>query len=220
MNTKTQTFHLQLATDDLSDNARQLHTTVVQLSHIDVQVHVSLITEHEPRLQLMYQVNMPPSLSKRLQWPNWEWRSTRFTDYLWEHTCLECFIATDTTNYFEVNASPNGAYALYTFTDYRTPNTLPPQPLYLTDQNSLASITWAEPLSHHPSDQSDQNEGYQRSFTIPLAALPDGILRASHHTLLHPCVILQIDETLLYFAPTHAIPPDFHQRKLWSSFIA
>lgn len=219
MNTKTQTFHLQLAMDDLSDNARQLHTTVAQLRHIDIQVHVSLLTDHEPRLQLTYQVNMPPSLSQRLQWPNWDQRAARFTDYLWEQTCLECFIATDATSYIEINASPNGAYALYTFTDYRTPNTLPPQPLYLTDQNSVASITWAEPLSHQP-DQSDQHTHYQRRFTIPLAALPNGTLRAAERTPLHPCVILQIDETRLYFAPTHATPPDFHQRKLWSSFIA
>ena len=47
--------------------------------------------------------------------------NVKATDYLWKKNCLECFIQINNQQYFEINASPNGAYALYHFDDYRTP---------------------------------------------------------------------------------------------------
>lgn len=42
------------------------------------------------------------------------------TDGLWQHTCCEAFIATDSgTDYREFNFSPSGQWAAYRFTDYR-----------------------------------------------------------------------------------------------------
>lgn len=49
-------------------------------------------------------------------------------DYLWENTCFEAFIsAPDQNSYFELNLSPSLAWNLYQFSNYRTPNTMPPQ---------------------------------------------------------------------------------------------
>ncbi len=48
-------------------------------------------------------------------------------DYLWESTCFEAFISIPNQNaYFELNLSPSRAWNLYQFSDYRTPNTMPP----------------------------------------------------------------------------------------------
>ncbi|GAC1368832.1 MAG: DOMON-like domain-containing protein [Aquirhabdus sp.] len=48
-------------------------------------------------------------------------------DYLWENTCFEAFISTpNQREYFELNLSPSLAWNLYRFTDYRTPNDMPP----------------------------------------------------------------------------------------------
>jgi hypothetical protein len=42
------------------------------------------------------------------------------SDYLWEHTCFEAFIAIGkNTSYWELNVSPSGDWNLYRFTDYR-----------------------------------------------------------------------------------------------------
>ena len=53
-------------------------------------------------------------------------------DFLWQSTCLECFIFDrDSENYVEYNFSPNGAWALYAFDSYRknaeNPQSPPPQ---------------------------------------------------------------------------------------------
>src|SRR5699024_1157946 len=85
-----------------------------------------------------------------------------FADYLWEQTCLECFLAgrlinsavsinennNKTNPYLEINASPDGCYALYQFADYRNPATLPPTPLLQGDGQTRASMDWtATPFS-------------------------------------------------------------------------
>jgi hypothetical protein len=47
-------------------------------------------------------------------------RPTRRADGLWRHTCLEAFIAPDSgSSYLELNFSPSGEWASYTFSDYR-----------------------------------------------------------------------------------------------------
>ncbi len=48
-------------------------------------------------------------------------RPERRTDGLWRHTCFEAFIALDPgPSYLELNFSPSGEWAGYTFSDYRT----------------------------------------------------------------------------------------------------
>ena len=43
------------------------------------------------------------------------------SDNLWQSTCLEMFWAEEgRRNYWELNLAPNGAWNVYTFTDYRT----------------------------------------------------------------------------------------------------
>ena len=44
---------------------------------------------------------------------------------LWQQTCFEAFIQLPNGEYFEINLSPNGAWNVYRFDSYRTPQ--PPQ---------------------------------------------------------------------------------------------
>lgn len=248
-----QTFSLQLATDTLSIDAQQLGVSPQQLQHIKVKVIATIVQYSEPCLSLTYQIQLPyTSLANQLNWPTWKQNQVGFTDYLWEHTCLECFIASPTsdkspntnvsTGYVEINASPNGHYALYQFDDYRSPATLPPRPLLQADKSQRAYISWSNISEKlHPiktfklgsiynstiihTDLSTliftPRYRYQRSFSTPLSQLPINTtpLNTSDNVgLLHPCVILWFGEVALYFAPFHASPPDFHQHRYWTPF--
>jgi hypothetical protein len=52
----------------------------------------------------------------------------RRTDRLWEHTCFEAFIRVDgDPSYYEVNFSPSGEWAAYSFRAYRDGGPLPDQ---------------------------------------------------------------------------------------------
>jgi hypothetical protein len=42
-----------------------------------------------------------------------------FRDGLWRHTCFELFLKADGSSYLEYNLSPQGAFAVYRFADYR-----------------------------------------------------------------------------------------------------
>lgn len=214
----SQNFYLKLATDTLIADAQQLNVTPELLLQIGIEVQASICQQPEPMLCLSYHITLPDTLATRLEWQVWSPDNVTFTDYLWQQTCLECFIATDSASYIEVNASPSGTYALYTFSDYRTPASLPPTPLMINNSDR-AYIRWLTPTTK--STQTFPH--YQRRFGIPLAQLPNEAPTATHpaaliHHCVHPCVILKIDETLLYFAPMHAAPPDFHNRALWSNF--
>ena len=240
----SQTFHLCLATDTLAADAQTLGVTIEDLQSIQVEVIVTLaqtnqiaqtaqITrstqQSEWYLQLDYRITLPlKSLAAQLDWPTWQPTQVGFADYLWEQTCLECFLAggliTDrlinnsvsindvneigidgadankTSAYIEVNASPDGRYALYEFTSYRNPATLPPTPLLQPDGQTRAFINWT--ASHCPASNGIANNGtanaeqnslsaqiepaidsltpntstansylYKRSFTVPLSQL-------------------------------------------------
>ena len=241
----SQCFKLQLATTSLISDAEQIGVAIEQLHLIEVSVDVTLI---EPsKLKLTYYIRLPDSrLANLFNWSQWQQRQVKFTDYLWEQTCLECFIAgknssADTTDYIEINASPSGRYALYHFSDYRQPDCMPPMPLYQANSNEQASIDWINHLpTRHMFNTRNVNSltlansatvtpnclskltftafyDYSRSFTIDLEQLPASLI-ASGIEQLHPCVILYFDNIALYFAPKHATPPDFHQRQYWTSF--
>ena len=302
----SQTFHLYLATDTLAADAQTLGVTIEDLQSIQVEVIVTIaqtnqiaqttnITQsaQQPEwyLQLDYHITLPlKSLAAQLDWPTWQPTQVGFADYLWEQTCLECFLAgglinsrlinnsasindineigidgvdaNKTSAYIEVNASPDGRYALYEFESYRNPATLPPTPLLQPDGQTRAFINWT--ASHCPASNGIANNGianngnanaeqnslsaqiepaidsltpntstansylYQRSFTVPLNQLSNAkaFIDDTGIEYIHPCVILsfattvstRLGTTALYFAPTHASPPDFHNLQYWSIF--
>ena len=296
----SQTFHLCLATDNLASDAQILGVTIEELQSIQVEVIATLAQtsqiaqsaqQPEWQLQLDYHIMLPLKLlAAQLDWPTWQPTQVGFADYLWEQTCLECFLAggliTDrlinnsvsindvnkigidgvdankTSAYIEVNASPDGRYALYEFESYRNPATLPPTPLLQTDGQTRAFINWT--ANHCPVSNSAGSNGianndtanaaqnslsaqiepaidlltpttstansylYQRSFTVPLSQLSNAkaFINDTGIEYIHPCVILsfattfgkRLGTTALYFAPTHASPPDFHNLQYWSVF--
>lgn len=183
----SQTFNLCLTTDTLAADAQNLGVTIEDLQNIQVEVVATLAqtakrtqTEQiaqstqqpEWQLQLDYRVTLPlKSLAAQLDWPIWQSAQVGFGDYLWEQTCLECFLAgtlidsaasingdslinrdskTDinnadmnkTTAYIEINTNPDGRYALYQFKSYRNPATLPPTPVLQADGQTRAFINW------------------------------------------------------------------------------
>ena len=242
----SQIFALCLATETLTEEAQQLGVTVADLQDISVQVSATLSEQPAAYLQLEYYVTLPiKSLAAQFNWSTWQLEQVGFTDYLWENTCLECFLAGSLTNssskdsdeflnknrtaaYIEINASPNGQYALYEFDSYRSPATLPPTPLMQADGQTPAAIDWIY-CSDTPKPLIDSTISahrpyqYQRSFRVQFNSLmsfhenEDG----GNDTLIkyiHPCVILSFGETALYFAPEHASPPDFHNRQYWTPF--
>ncbi len=244
----SQTFNLHLATHALSNDAKRLGVRPGQLRQIHINVSAKITQQPEPQLSLTYQIQLPSAeLAAQLQWPAWTQSHVHFTDYLWEQTCLECFIAAEsTTTYVEINASPNGRYALYQFSNYRDPSTLPPLPLLKADKEAHADIYWPAQQSVlqvalittlSPANKLKTADldliahtfippyRYQRQFGVPLAQLPTSLSNQDNHNpvvieWLHPCVILWFGEVALYFAPTHASPPDFHQRRYWTRFNA
>ena len=190
----SQTFNLYLATDTLAANAQQLGVTIEDLQNIQVEVVATLAqtakrtqteqmvqsTEQpEWQLQLDYRVTLPlESLATQLDWPIWQPTQVGFVDYLWEQTCLECFLAgtlidsavsinntnemgidsidgNKTSPYIEINANSDGRYALYQFKSYRNPATLPPTPLLQADGQTRAFINWT--ASHCPSSNGTAN---------------------------------------------------------------
>ena len=203
----SQTFHLCLATDTLAADAQTLGVTIEDLQSIQVEVIVTLAQTNqiaqtaqitrstqqpECYLQLDYHITLPlKSLAAQLDWPTWQPTQVGFADYLWEQTCLECFLAggliTDrlidnsvsindaneigidgadankTSAYIEVNASPDGRYALYEFTSYRNPATLPPTPLLQSDGQTRAFINWT--ASHCPVSNGAASNGIANNGT-------------------------------------------------------
>ena len=274
----SQTFNLCLSTDTLAADARQLGVTIEDLYNIQVEVVATLAqiyqTAQQPewQLQLDYRVTLPlESLAAQLDWPTWQSAQVSFVDYLWEQTCLECFLAggainstvsingdslinrdskteidnadmNKTTAYIEINANPDGRYALYEFKSYRNPATLPPTPLLQADGETRAFINWA--ASHCPvsngtanAEQNSLSEQiepfidsltpnitttktylYERSFSLSLRQLSNAkdFIDDTDIDYIHPCVILSFGTTALYFAPKHASPPDFHNMQYWS----
>ena len=243
----SQRFALRLATEALIEDAQQLSVTVETLKNISVQVNATLIEQPEAYLELEYFVTLPTeSLATQFNWSRWQPEQVGFKDYLWEQTCLEFFLAgslissrhskdndklsntNETTAYIEINADPNGQYALYEFDSYRSPSTLPPRPLMQADGKTRAYIDWIyysdtpKPLIDFTISAHTPYQ-YRRRFRVPLASLTSLHHKADYNQdaiikYIHPCVVLSFGETALYFAPKHALPPDFHNRQYWTRF--
>ncbi len=237
-----QFFNLVIATETIKDDAQQLDVTVEELQRICVKVNAKIVRQPALQLQLTYQITLPSQiLVNQLAWPTWQQARVRFADYLWEETCLECFFSGDTLSdeaateiqdaesYIEINANPDGRYALYEFKSYRQPATLPPTPLYEADGRIRASIEWTDNINTQDiiqkplfdkSSEAYSFHCYERGFNIPLVKISNQkyVIANTIIEQIHPCVILQFGETTLYFASNHASPPDFHNRNYWPKF--
>lgn len=231
-----QFFKLCIAAETIANDAEQLGVTVEDLQCICINVSAQIIRQPALYLQLTYQVALPSQvLAHQLNWPMWQQAQVRFDDYLWEETCLECFISGRLINdhkiapYIEINANPDGRYALYQFEGYRNPATLPPIPLH-TAEGQRASIAWTDNIKPAlsyvenplPNDSSVANKPhyYERSFGVPMTQLPSQQYVIANTVIerIHPCVILWFGEIALYFASSHSSPPDFHNRNHWLRF--
>lgn len=187
----SQTFTLTLATDSIAADAKQLGVSPAQLQDISIQVHASIVEKHAlpyrgnqsmaAQLWLSYQIQLPLSiLANQLCWPAWREDQVGFADYLWEQTCLECFISSDSANsiendssYVEINVNPKGQYALYHFQSYRNPARLPPAPLIQASTGKRAHIIWPATLSKPSESQHyDDNYNYHCRFGFSLDQLP------------------------------------------------
>ena len=240
----SQTFNLSIASDAIASDAQQLGVSIDDLKRIHVSVIATIIRKTSVYLQLNYHVTLPnKALATLLDWSTWQPAQVEFSDYLWEETCLECFISGSTveyehsetqhtTSYVEVNANPDGRYAVYQFENYRNPATLPPTPMYQADGDTRASIEWTTELKQQNASVDtllpntlttlSKPHNYERSFSILLTKLssikPQYAINNTVIEYIHPCVILWLNKTPLYFAVQHASPPDFHDRHYWSSF--
>ncbi len=251
-------FNLSIATETIAKDAQQLGVPIEDLENICIEVSAEIIQQPALQLVLTYQVILPSqTLANQLNWSTWQQTQVNFTDYLWEETCLECFIAgskiagckTDAedivasdqtephkipfqqaTAYIEINANPDGRYAVYQFKSYRNPAALPPVALYETDGTTRASIGWnnlkdltALSVASHLSSTPTVVQSafcYERSFSLPITQLPNQQYAVANMLIeqIHPCVILWFGKTDLYFASGHASPPDFHNRDYWPNF--
>ncbi len=161
-----------------------------------------LITQKNLLLNLHFTIEIPKNLQQKISWCPFSTENVIFRDYLWEDTCLECFLGKQGEKaYIEINASPTGHYAVYQFSDYRTPNSLPPTPLQTTQ--GQAKIKW---IKH--------TQKYERQFSFDLSQLPPNLI---NFDLINPCVILYLENKPLFYANQHADPADFHQQKYWVS---
>ncbi|WP_296245827.1 MULTISPECIES: hypothetical protein [unclassified Psychrobacter] len=264
----SQIFNLCLAADTLAADAQKLGVTIDTLQSIQVEVTTTLLQtaqitqtaqQSEWQLQLSYRIMLPiKTLAAQLNWLTWQTSNVGFVDYLWEQTCLECFLAGSlitsavsihsadvdkTAPYIEINASPDGRYALYQFANYRSPATLPPTPLLQTNGQTRASINWIANRENASTEQKSSlmlvgpfknffaprtaaanTYHYERRFNLSLSQLSHTKTDIDNNVIdyIHPCVILSFTTTFgttaLYFAPKHASPPDFHNQHYWSLF--
>lgn len=253
-----QSFNLCIATETIAKDAQQLGVSIEALENISIEVSAEIIQQPALQLMLTYKVILPSQiLANQLHWPSWQQTQVDFTDSLWKETCLECFIAgsevdgskinkedivachqtephkiplQQATAYIEINASPDGRYAVYQFENYRNPSTLPPVPLYETDETTRVSINWnnhkdltatsIESLLSSTPTVVQTPAHYERSFSLPITQLQNQQYAIANMMIeqIHPCVILWFGKTDLYFASGHAYPPDFHNRDYWPKF--
>ncbi len=170
---------------------------ITDIKNIKIQC---LITQKDLLLTLYFIIEIPKNLTQKISWYPFSAENMTFKNYLWEDTCLECFLGKQGENgYIEINASPKGHYAVYQFSDYRTPSSLPPTPLQTTQ--GQGKIEW---LKH--------TQKYERQFSFDLSQLP---LNLADFDLINPCVILYLENKPLFYANKHADPADFHQQQYW-----
>jgi hypothetical protein len=121
-------------------------------------------------------------------------QATARADGLWKHTCFEAFIAPTRMSggYYELNFSPSGQWAIYSFRAYR-------EGMSPTDVTAAPAV-----LVRHFDDRLELDA------TIGLADLP-GVREARTLKLALTTVVEDDSGTLSYWALKHAPgKPDFH----------
>ena len=120
-------------------------------------------------------------------------------DKLWQHTCLEAFIAANGLGYREFNFSPSGQWAVYDFSDIR--------------QRNAGYLPTAAPTITLTTDDA----GLTLHAYLPAVLLPEG----SERRLGLSAVIEAADGRLSYWALVHTeIQPDFHRREAFTLALA
>jgi hypothetical protein len=130
------------------------------------------------------------------------WRVPRSTsapmrrDRLWEHTCLEAFVSTDTAAaYWEVNVAPSGHWNVYRFDGPR---------------RGMRPETRVEPPVVERSGDGE-TEPLTLTATFDLGPIPE--LATAPLQVGLAAVTEAPDGTLAYWALRHRGPrPDFHDR--------
>ncbi len=146
------------------------------------------------QLQLEYQLAWPAGDSATaVLLPNSQAAIQR-RDQLWEHTCLELFIAIPgEKRYWEVNMAPNGDWAVYRLDDYRQG---------LRPESQLAAL----PFQVH-----------RQLGLLELRLhwnLPAELAAAAELELGASAVIEHLDGEISYWALNHPAPQaDFHHRQ-------
>lgn len=179
-------FELTPVSDDL----------LVLLHAPSIVVCIGLLLDHTLKnpLQISYFIKKTPLIDLTINNDNF-----KQDDFLWQENCLECFVEYNRANdYFEINVALDGRHNVYHFDNYRTPNVMPPRQAKLGD-------VLVDNLAH----ASDVVDGfYSRHINLlgNKAALP---------TRLNPTAILYVDGQGIFYANTHANPPDFHDKRHW-----
>ncbi|MBE9578962.1 MULTISPECIES: hypothetical protein [Moraxella] len=135
-----------------------------------------------------------------LHFANYHDDNIKPTDGLWQETCLECFIGLADGGYIEMNIAPDGRYALYHFSEYRTPAT----PI----QTDKVTLSWR-------ADDNDNVLVYERHVSLDVSAVAELL---PEQTLINPCAILNIKGDLHYFAVSSAPVSDFHDKAFWQKW--
>lgn len=184
-----------------------------------VQVEVSFFLSSRGQLHLDYQIYHSQHPNGKIDGLNWSTLKTadaRFYDYLWQRSCLECFIGDQHhSHYVELNVSPSADYALYYFDAYRQPKQMPPRRLAITTPPVITAHRTANNSSQyntHVFDNPRHDFGYHRHIQLDTKQLPTGLQDCQ---LIHPCVVLLIHGTPIYYAHSHPTPADFHNRHYW-----
>jgi len=169
-------------------NTYQLVPFSAEPMSYSVQVKVERL---QNKLVFIFELTDPKN---EIVWP--QENEIKRQDFLWESTCFEAFIGSnDQANYFELNLSPTRAWNLYRFTNYRTPNDMPPLAV-----NEPALITF------EVKDRS-------LSAEIDLTSLK----LADIEIKLGLTAVLKTTKTLHYFAIQHPVPhADFHDSMGWT----
>lgn len=157
-------------------------SALIQRIEVDVDRHMSGRLRLSWRLDAdLAQLRLPMS------------RKPARADNLWQHTCFEAFISTPgSTGYAELNFSPSGEWAAYTFTSRRVG--MRPAPLKGTPE-----AAWR---------RTDERLDLQVEVSL------EGLLPGAGDTGLRLAVAAVIEQesgTISYWALRHpAEQPDFH----------
>jgi len=146
------------------------------------------------RLWLRYDVRGPVGA---LRWPAAVDAPAR-RDGLWQHTCCELFLQSGDGGYLEVNLAPEGHWAAYAFSGYRT--------------RAVQELTWQAPRIEAGTAAGDGSDAggdghwlLQATLELPMAIAPRAALGL--------CAVLESarDGSLSYWALAHPrAQPDFH----------